>query len=88
MVADEGRIVWIDNVKGLLLLFTCTSHIMVRPWMVDQILSPTPTYYVPLFIFISGYLCKSNRYATTWGGMLIWCIEGSVYFWFLISFSL
>ena len=66
-VAD--RIVGIDNIKGLLLLLNCTSHIMLRPWIVDVIVRPTSTYYVPLFIFISGYLCKPKPlHVSIWGG--------------------
>ena len=53
-----NRIIWIDNLKGLLLLLNCTSHIMLRPCIISAIVRPTASYYVPLFIFLSGYLCK------------------------------
>lgn len=71
----ENRITWVDNIKGLLLLFTCSSHFVKRPWIISQILDPTPTYYVPLFIFMSGYLCKPrNEGLSVWEGqkMLIY----------------
>lgn len=44
--------------KGLLLMLTCSSHFMERPPMIDKILEYVPTYYVPMFFVISGYLCK------------------------------
>ncbi len=68
METAVNRIVWIDNLKGLLLLLNCTSHIMLRPWIISAIVKPTASYYVPLFIFLSGYLCKSKvPYLSFWG---------------------
>ena len=68
-MGNDKRIVWVDNLKGLLLLLTCTSHFIPKPWIIAVILKPTPTYYVPLFIFLSGYLCKPlPPDLTIWGG--------------------
>ena len=68
----KQRIVWIDNLKGLLLLLTCTSHFIPRPLIVSAILKPTPTYYVPLFVFLSGYLSKIDlNESANWGGQKI-----------------
>lgn len=70
-MGNDKRIVWVDNMKGLLLLLTCTSHFVPKPWIVAAILKPTPTYYVPLFIFLSGYLCKPlSPDLKVWGGQM------------------
>lgn len=69
---ETSRIAWIDNYKGLLLVLTCSSHIGDKPWLIEQIMKPVPTYYVPLFIFLSGFLCKPNRPdLSVWGGQKV-----------------
>lgn len=60
MGSSSDRITWVDNVKGLLLLLNCSSHIIMRPPLISLIVGYTSTYYVPLFVFLSGYLCKPN----------------------------
>lgn len=64
-----NRILWVDILKGLLLLLTCSSHFMERPSIIDKILEYVPTYYVPMFFVISGYLCKPlSDELNYWGG--------------------
>ena len=69
-MTEKTRVEWIDNIKGLLLLLTCCSHFIPKPWVVHAILIPTPTYYVPLFFFISGYLCSLSN--AKYEGMSVW----------------
>lgn len=46
------RIVWVDNYKGLLLLFVVLSHFHLGGFVVDV----AEQFFMPAFFFISGYL--------------------------------
>ena len=67
IVNTDHRIGWVDNVKGLLLMLTCLSHIVIRPDLISYILQYTPTYYVPLFFIVSGYLVKPRNRDVSFG---------------------
>ena len=41
-----NRILWVDMLKGLLLLLTCSSHFMERPSVIDKVMEYVPTYYI------------------------------------------
>ena len=55
------RIIWIDIVKGCLLVFICCSHFGALPQSIALLTKPTATYWVPLFFFLSGYLFHGNN---------------------------
>ncbi len=55
-----SRVVYIDIIKGILLLLICLSHFGNIPGYLSPIIGLTPMYYVPFFFFISGYLFKTN----------------------------
>ena len=55
------RIIWIDNLKGLLLLFICLSHFGYLPNIISPLIAPTASYWVPIFFILSGYLYKEHR---------------------------
>lgn len=55
------RIIWIDIVKGCLLVFICCSHFGALPKSIALLTKPTATYWVPLFFFLSGYLFHGNN---------------------------
>ena len=55
------RIVWIDVLKGALLVLTCSSHFIERPVLIDYILRPVSSCYVPMFFVVSGFLCKEMK---------------------------
>lgn len=57
----QERIVWIDSIKGTLLILICMGHIPEIPPYISWILSPTATFYVPLFFIISGSLLNTKR---------------------------
>lgn len=56
----NNRILWLDNLKGLLLILTCCSHFNIKHSFAEPFLSYTSTYYVPMFFVASGFLSKSN----------------------------
>lgn len=67
----SDRIVWVDNLKGLLLILTCSSHFSGKQWPLDDILGLSTTVYVPIFVVLSGYLCKPLKPGmTVWGGQI------------------
>ena len=73
---NHKRIVWVDNIKGILLFLTSSVHIMNRPWPISLLYSPTQTYYVPLFVVLSGYLCKPlHANLSKWGGYKLLLIK-------------
>ncbi|MFK2114965.1 acyltransferase family protein [Bacteroides fragilis] len=55
------RIIWINLIKGSLLIFICCSHFEELPPHATLLVKPTATYWVPLFFFLSGYLFHSNN---------------------------
>lgn len=54
------RVIYIDIIKGILLLLICLSHFGNIPDYLKPIIGLTPMYYVPFFFFISGYLFKTD----------------------------
>lgn len=55
------RLVWLDLLRGVLLLLICIGHFNDYPSFVEFIIKPTAMYYVPMFYMISGYLFNPNN---------------------------
>lgn len=54
------RIVWIDIIKGMLLLLICLSHSGSHLQGILAITKPTSNYWVPIFFLLSGFLFNNN----------------------------
>lgn len=52
----KERILWIDTLKGLLLVFICLSHFGELPDYVTLLIKPTGSFWVPFFFIFSGFL--------------------------------
>ena len=59
MVAQ--RLMWLDVLRGILLLLICIGHFNDCPSFVKLIIKPIAMFYVPMFYIISGYLFNSNN---------------------------
>lgn len=62
-MADTQRIQWIDNAKGLILVFVILFHAKV-PW---NIVAYVSSWFMPCFFFISGLLFRMKANASLWG---------------------
>lgn len=51
-----NRIVWVDVLKGTLLLFICISHFEYVPSVINPVIIQTSSFWVPIFFVLSGYL--------------------------------
>lgn len=58
LFSARTRIKWVDVLKGVLLLFICFSHFGALPEFVSPFVSPTASYWVPMFFILSGYLWR------------------------------
>lgn len=56
----NARIIWIDIIRGLLLLLICLSHSGSDLPTVKFLIGPTANYWVPLFFLLSGFLFKND----------------------------
>lgn len=61
-MADTQRIQWIDNAKGLILIFVILFHAKV-PW---HIVAYVSSWFMPCFFFISGLLFRTKADANLW----------------------
>ena len=66
MIAQKtnARIVWIDIIRGLLLLLICLSHSGSDLPTVKFLVNPTANYWVPLFFLLSGFLFKNDPHSS------------------------
>lgn len=55
------RIVWLDVLKGILLLFICLSHFESLPSFIKPVINLTASYWVPMFFILSGYLYNPRK---------------------------
>ena len=55
------RLIWLDVLRGILLLLICIGHFNDYPSFVKLIIKPTSMFYVPMFYIISGYLFNSSN---------------------------
>lgn len=62
-MANAQRIQWIDNAKGLILIFVILFHAKV-PWHIIAYIS---SWFMPCFFFISGLLFRMQADANLWG---------------------
>lgn len=53
---EKKRIVWVDVLKGILLIFICISHFDYVLPVLKPIIIQTASYWVPIFFILSGYL--------------------------------
>lgn len=60
-----SRIVWVDVLKGIFLLFICFSHCGYVLPALRVIVMQTGSYWVPIFFILSGYLFVMKKNDTT-----------------------
>ena len=61
MEANKTRVVWIDVLKGWLLIMVCGSHMGMNPFYWKPI---NAVFYccVPIFFIVSGFLFSKTKY--------------------------
>lgn len=56
----EKRFLWLDVLRGMLLILICIGHFNSIPSLIQTIIKPTACFYVPMFFIISGYLLNTE----------------------------
>lgn len=59
----KGRLLWLDAIRGLLLILITLGHFDASGTAIYPMLTPTAMYYVPLFFFISGFMTNPEKYS-------------------------
>lgn len=60
---NNGREIWIDNLKGICLILIIIGHLGAIPKSLSWLIAPTDMLYVPLFFYLSGYLYRNDKYS-------------------------
>lgn len=61
-MASKQRLVWLDNLKGVLILLVVLGHCIQHTsneYEINLLFRYIYSFHMPLFIFVSGYACFS-----------------------------